>query len=162
MNRAQQGFTLIELMIVVAIIGILAAVAIPAYQDYTIRAQVSEGLTMASEAKASISEFSSARGRLPDSGASAGVATVASITGNYITGVSVGGSGLLTITYGNRANTNIAGSAVALNPRHNPAGGIVWTCGQGTEQGTQSGGTPDASHVATTVPNKYLPVECRP
>ncbi len=165
MRKVQQGFTLIELMIVVAIIGILAAVAIPAYQDYTIRAQVTEGLVMASEAKTSIAEFNSARGRLPSSAVSAGVAATADITGNYITGLAVGDSGLITITYGNKANANIATKAVALGPQHNAAGGLVWICGNASEPttGTLTGGVAAADiNSATTVEAKYMPVDCRP
>jgi type IV pilus assembly protein PilA len=163
MNRTQQGFTLIELMIVVAIIGILAAVAIPAYQDYTIRAQVTEGLNMASEAKASIAEFNSARGRFPGSAGSAGIAqTATSINGNYITQLAITGSGVVTVTYGNKANALINGQTIALNPRRNAAGGVVWTCGAATEVGGLSGGTANANQTNTSVTPKYMPVECRP
>ncbi len=99
MKKVQQGFTLIELMIVVAIIGILAAVAIPAYQDYTKRAHVTEGLSLASSAKTAITEFYNSKGAAPGNNVSAGLATAASIKGNAVTSVTVGASGLVTIVY---------------------------------------------------------------
>ena len=97
MKQVQKGFTLIELMIVVAIIGILAAVAIPAYQDYTIRSQVSEGLSLGAGAKTAVAEFYNQTGSFPSTNASAGLATATSITGSYVTGVDA--SGGVTVSY---------------------------------------------------------------
>ena len=97
--KKQQGFTLIELMIVVAIIGILAAIAIPAYQDYTIRAQVSEGLNLAAGAKSAITEYFQDRGVLPGSNAEAGISAPASIAGNYASSVTVAANGIITVAY---------------------------------------------------------------
>lgn len=165
MKRVQQGFTLIELMIVVAIIGILAAVAIPAYQDYTIRAQVTEGLNLAGEMKAAIGEYASARGYFPSSAVSAGVATGAnSISGNYVTGVSLGSSGLIQITYGNKVNKVISGQVLALGPIHNSAGGTVWLCGESVKPttGTYTAVSFTAAQTATNISTKYLPSDCRP
>ena len=88
-RNLQKGFTLIELMIVVAIIGILAAVALPAYQDYTIRAQVTEAFSLASELKGSIQEFRKDRGRMPRNNAEAGVPEAQFLIGNYVTGIEV-------------------------------------------------------------------------
>ena len=102
----QKGFTLIELMIVVAIIGILAAIAIPAYQDYTIRAQVTEGLNLSGPLKAAIAESYANNGTWPADMTALGLTTT-SITGKYVTAVIVT-NGAITITYGNKANTAIA------------------------------------------------------
>jgi len=142
MHKTQQGFTLIELMIVVAIIGILAAIAIPAYQDYTIRSQVSEGLSLMGGAKNAVADFWAEKGTFPGSNASAGVTAAASITGNYVTGVAVGANGVITATYGNDANAKIANDTLDLTP--NDAGGSVeWTCS------------------STSLLDKYLPRSCR-
>jgi type IV pilus assembly protein PilA len=123
MKKVQQGFTLIELMIVVAIIGILAAVAIPAYQDYTKRAHVTEGLSLASAGKTAVTEFYNSKGYLPGNNASAGLATAASITGNAVTSVT-NAAGLLTIVYNAKVT---AGAIVNLSPTTG-VGGIKWTC----------------------------------
>ena len=147
----QQGFTLIELMIVVAIIGILAAIAIPAYQDYTIRAQVSEGLSLASGAKASVSEFYQNTGRQPGNNSAAGLAESTDIAGNYVSSVEVsatGGTaqGTITITYGNDVNTTISGDQLTLVPDTTNTGSIKWKC-----EAAADGGVAD----------QYLPQNCR-
>jgi type IV pilus assembly protein PilA len=134
MKKVQQGFTLIELMIVVAIIGILAAIAIPAYQDYTIRAQVSEGINLASGAKAAISEYFMDSGALPASNAEAGLEAAANITGNYASAVTVSTGGRVTVTYsGTEVNAQIAGQTLNLVPTTN-AGSVQWTCSRGNLQ----------------------------
>lgn len=141
-KQLQQGFTLIELMIVVAIIGILAAIAIPAYQNYTIRAQVSEGLSLADAAKTALAEFYTNNGRFPGTNASAGLATAGSITGNYVSSVDAGTSpGVILITYGNKVNTKISSSTLELSAITN-AGSIAWTC------------------KSTTISSAYLPSTC--
>ena len=119
--KKQQGFTLIELMIVVAIIGILAAIAIPAYSDYTIRAQVSEGLTLAA-----VSEYAMDRGTFPTDNAVAGLALAASINGKYTSSIS-NASGVLTITYGNDAHTDLAGDTLILSAVQ-ASGSVIWSC----------------------------------
>jgi type IV pilus assembly protein PilA len=125
-RQLQGGFTLIELMIVVAIVGILAAIAIPQYQDYTIRARVTEGLNLASAAKTGVAEYFNTNGAMPDSNSMAGVADAATITGNYVSSVTIGSSGIITIAY-----SNLGGSAsgnVTLTPSSN-GGSISWACG---------------------------------
>ncbi len=143
--KKQQGFTLIELMIVVAIIGILAAIAIPAYQDYTIRAQVSEGLSLSSGGKAAVAEYYQDSGVFPANNLQAGLEAPANISGKYVTLVTVGASnGVITVTYGNDANTNIAGDTLTLSATDN-TGSIEWACANG----------------AGLLP-KWLPAACRP
>jgi len=136
MKKVQQGFTLIELMIVVAIIGILAAIAIPAYQDYTIRAQVSEGLNLAAGAKAAVSEYFMDRGTLPLDNTQAGIATVpGDIQGNYVDTLTVA-NGVITVTYSSTApqsaNATINGSNLLLTPNTANPGAIDWDCSSGT------------------------------
>src|ERR1700733_13548745 len=113
MNKIQKGFTLIELMIVVAIIAILAAIAIPAYQDYVIRSQVAEGSSLAEGSKTAVAEFYSNKGYFPGSNGSAGVSTDTSIKGNYVSQVDIAGGALgatITVTYNaSGANTSIKG-----------------------------------------------------
>src|SRR5690554_8040822 len=126
MNKGQQGFTLIELMIVVAIIGILAAVAIPAYQDYTIRSQVSEGMSLTSGVKTAVSEFVQTNGTYPSDNANAGIATT--ITGNYVKSVT-NASGLITVTYSSSApqsaNAQINNKTMELSA-FTSAGSVQW------------------------------------
>jgi type IV pilus assembly protein PilA len=144
MKNMQKGFTLIELMIVVAIIAILAAIAIPAYQDYLVRTQVSEGAVLSDGAKTAVAEFYSNTGRMPDANASAGLAKETSISGKYVSQVLVA-DGVITATFGNEANTAITTSPTntfVLSPVTN-AGSITWTCSQ------------------STVKAKYLPTSCR-
>lgn len=132
MRDKQHGFTLIELMIVVAIIGVLAAIAIPAYQDYTIRAQVSEGLNLASGAKSALWDFISSTGRLPPSNASAGLPAPSSISGNYVSSVDVS-NGRVEVTFGNNVNTTISGQTLQLSVITG-YGSIKWSCNGGNLQ----------------------------
>jgi type IV pilus assembly protein PilA len=147
MKSMQKGFTLIELMIVVAIIAILAAIAIPAYQNYLIRSQVSEGLSLAGGLETGTIEYYSNRGVWPPSNESAGVAKAGSIVGSYVSNVTTGnGTGLITITYsGPKANAKISGKTLELSPFSKDGGSFAWTCK------TPAGG----------VESKYLPSSCR-
>lgn len=141
MKNVQQGFTLIELMIVVAIIGILAAVAIPSYQDYTKRAHVSEGLSLAGAAKTGVSEYYGSQGSWPSNNATAGIGTAASISGNAVKSVEVGSLGTILITYNTKVDS-ADDSTLLLTP--NDAGGsIQWLCNTGS------------------VPSKLRPSNCR-
>ena len=160
MKQVQKGFTLIELMIVVAIIGILAAIAIPAYQDYTIRAQASEGLTMASATKAAISEYFADKGTWPtDDGAGGGDLGWDSVpNGKYVESIEVAG-GVITVTYGVQVNPAIDGDTATLTPGASTSGDVVWVCQDGTVDGTWTMSTAPA---AGTIASKYLPSTCRP
>ncbi len=141
MTQKQQGFTLIELMIVVAIIGILAAVALPAYQDYTKRAHVSEGITLAASAKSAVTEYFTSQAVLPKNNAEAGLPAKATIKGNAVTSVEVGAAGIITVVYNDKVTT---GATLILTPdTATNAGTITWTCNAGT------------------VDDKYLPANCR-
>jgi type IV pilus assembly protein PilA len=145
MNRTQQeGFTLIELMIVVAIIGILAAVAIPAYLDYAVRSQVGVGINLSSGAKAAVTEYYQDQGVFPGNNLIAGLEAPGNISGKYITQVEVTGAGLIQVTYGNDVNAKILNAVLTMTPTDN-LGSVSWAC------------TGDA----TLVP-KWLPQSCRP
>ena len=149
MKKVQQGFTLIELMIVVAIIGILAAIAIPAYQDYTVRAQVSEGLNLGGGAKTAVTEYFQDRGAWPANNTEAGLdATPTNIKGKYVLSVTVTGGGvapsIVTVVYGLDAHaTLLAGKSITMTPA-NAGGSVTWTC------------------ASPNLPDKHLPAACRP
>ena len=125
MNRLNSGFTLIELMIVVAIIGILAAVAIPQYQNYVARAQVSEALVLMSGAKTGVAEYAIVKGEFPTTSALAGIDAM---SGKYVDTVEVGADGVITATFGGDAHTKIQGGTVFLVPAGLDSGSITWAC----------------------------------
>ena len=167
-SKVQKGFTLIELMIVVAIIGILAAVAIPAYQDYTIRAQVSEGLNLAAAAKAAVAEDFLNEGIPPVDRFDAGMSKNPTDTsGKYVQSVGVA-NGVITITYGNEANAQITAggqNTLTLTPYESVDLSVVWRCGYapvpvGTALLGTSGGAATA-YVAPTILPQYAPSACR-
>ncbi len=150
----QKGFTLIELMIVVAIIGILAAIAIPAYQDYTIRAQVSEGLSLTAGLKADIAAYYSERGAWPPTNAALGITTAPS--SKLVSGVQVAG-GAINVTFGNQANAALVNRILTIRPATSGNNDISWICGgRAVPAGLTAVGT-----NATSVPAKYLPSNCK-
>lgn len=144
--KMQKGFTLIELMIVVAIIAILAAIALPAYQDYTIRSQVSEGAVLADGAKTAVAEFFSNTGTAPATNAAAGLATANSINGKFVSSVTVGTGGTITSAFSStsprRANAVLNGQSLLFTPSFS-GGSTVWTCS------------------STGIQAKHLPTICR-
>lgn len=146
--KKMQGFTLIELMIVVAIIAILAAIAIPAYQDYLIRSQVSEASSLSAGAKTAVAEYYAQFGVAPATNTAAGIeGTPTNIKGNYVNSVTVGAGGTITSTFSSaapfKANTAINGQKLVLTPTFNP-GSTSWSCVTGS-----------------TVTAKYRPSNCR-
>lgn len=172
MKQVQKGFTLIELMIVVAIIGILAAIAIPAYQDYTIRAQITEGLNVVGGVKVGVEEYVMQTGDWPTAiGAAAGQLDIDVPGGKYIGGVAVN-NGTIQVTMGGSANSAITAAAtnrIDLQPYFsagNGAGNIIWRCGAATAPAAPAtandGGAVASTANATTIIAKYLPAACRP
>jgi len=140
--KKMQGFTLIELMIVIAILGILMAIAIPAYQDYAVRAKASEGINLAGASKLASAETYSSSGVFPPSNASAGLPADVSISGKYVTKVTTGATrGLITITY-STIEPKLSGKTLLLSAT-TTAGSVHWRCKVGT------------------VDTKYVPSECR-
>jgi type IV pilus assembly protein PilA len=170
LKQVQKGFTLIELMIVVAIIGILAAIAIPAYQDYTIRSQVTEGLNLASAVKASVAEYYAQNGSWPPTLVEAGLVDAANAatppSGKYVSGITLG-NGTIKIVFSSaapqQANSNINAAELDLRPTVSVNGDVIWTCGKKAIVGTDPAAPITAADAdATTVLAKYLPSSCRP
>ena len=152
MKTMQKGFTLIELMIVIAIIGILAAIALPAYQDYTARAQVSEAITLMEGQKSAIVEYYADKGDWPKDNKAAGIAAATDIKGKYVAKVNVA-DGVLTATMKDKdVNKDIQNATISLSPEitnkaANSKGSFTWTCTPGKTKG---------------VDTKFLPSSCRP
>jgi len=141
-QRHPNGFTLIELMIVVAIIGILAAIAIPAYLDYAVRSQISEGLSLVSGAKSAVNEYYMERGSWPANNVEAGLADMHDIIGRYTEHVSVANN-VIEINYGNDCNAVIFDEKIEFTAVDND-GSVIWICAS-----------------AGVIQAKHLPTACR-
>ncbi|HFC8190691.1 TPA: pilin [Neisseria meningitidis] len=159
MNTLQKGFTLIELMIVIAIVGILAAVALPAYQDYTARAQVSEAILLAEGQKSAVTEYYLNHGEWPGDNSSAGVASSTDIKGKYVAGVKVE-KGVITATMASsNVNNEIKDKKLSLWAKRQD-GSVKWFCGQPVARANANGA--DAVKADTDKINtKHLPSTCR-
>jgi type IV pilus assembly protein PilA len=155
MKAVQKGFTLIELMIVIAIIGILAAIALPAYQDYTIRSQVSEGPTLAEGVKLAVAEYYANWGNWPADNTEIGY-TSGNVSGSYVADIQ-NVNGVVSIQYGGKAHTNVAGRFLSIVAGVNQNGDIAWQCGTNPAPA----GFTMAGAGTTDVDSKYLPSTCR-
>jgi type IV pilus assembly protein PilA len=164
MRKLQQGFTLIELMIVVAIIGILAAIAIPAYQDYTTRAQVTEGLNLAGAAKTAVSESFAGTGAWPADNTAAGLGTSTDIKGKYVDSVGVAAN-VITVTFRNAAPVSAAlrGDTLILTAGTSVNGDVAWQCGSRAMPANITAGTTafQGAGAGGTADQKFRPAECR-
>ncbi|HGM0780121.1 TPA: pilin [Neisseria gonorrhoeae] len=161
MNTLQKGFTLIELMIVIAIVGILAAVALPAYQDYTARAQVSEAILLAEGQKSAVTEYYLNNGEWPKDNASAGVASASDIKGKYVESVTVANGVVTAKMKPSGVNKEIQGKKLSLWARRE-AGSVKWFCGQPVTR--DKAVTDDAVKDVTgndKIETKHLPSTCR-
>ncbi|HFC7273572.1 TPA: pilin, partial [Neisseria meningitidis] len=164
MNTLQKGFTLIELMIVIAIVGILAAVALPAYQDYTARAQVSEAILLAEGQKSAVTEYYLNHGEWPANNSSAGVASTADIKGKYVQSVEVK-NGVVTATMASsNVNNEIKGRKLSLWAKRQD-GSVKWFCGQPVTRDKADADADAAADAAAAaakkIDTKHLPSTCR-
>ncbi|HEZ5683156.1 TPA: pilin [Neisseria meningitidis] len=160
MNTLQKGFTLIELMIVIAIVGILAAVALPAYQDYTARAQVSEAILLAEGQKSAVTEYYLNHGEWPANNSSAGVASASDIKGKYVQSVEVK-NGVVTATMASsNVNNEIKGKKLSLWAKRQ-AGSVKWFCGQPVTRDANNTANDVTADGNDKIDTKHLPSTCR-
>ncbi|HFC7779772.1 TPA: pilin [Neisseria meningitidis] len=161
MNTLQKGFTLIELMIVIAIVGILAAVALPAYQDYTARAQVSEAILLAEGQKSAVTEYYLNHGIWPKNNTSAGVASSATdIKGKYVQSVEVK-NGVVTATMASsNVNNEIKGKKLSLWAKRQD-GSVKWFCGQPVKRADTADEVTADTAANGKIDTKHLPSTCR-
>ncbi|HEZ6551967.1 TPA: pilin [Neisseria meningitidis] len=164
MNTLQKGFTLIELMIVIAIVGILAAVALPAYQDYTARAQVSEAILLAEGQKSAVTEYYLNHGIWPKNNTSAGVASTATdIKGKYVQSVTVANGVITAQMASSNVNNEIKGKKLSLWAKRQD-GSVKWFCGQPVKRDATATATDDdvtADSGNEKIDTKHLPSTCR-
>ncbi|HEZ3985866.1 TPA: pilin [Neisseria meningitidis] len=162
MNTLQKGFTLIELMIVIAIVGILAAVALPAYQDYTARAQVSEAILLAEGQKSAVTEYYLNHGIWPGNNTSAGVATSSKIKGKYVKEVEVKNGVVTAEMKSTGVNKEIQGKKLSLWAKRQ-AGSVKWFCGQPVTRTANNTANDDDVTAASDkqIDTKHLPSTCR-
>ncbi|MFV7665754.1 pilin [Neisseria meningitidis] len=161
MNTLQKGFTLIELMIVIAIVGILAAVALPAYQDYTARAQVSEAILLAEGQKSAVTEYYLNHGIWPGDNSSAGVASSSTIKGKYVEKVEVAKGVITAEMKSSGVNKEIQGKKLSLWAKRQD-GSVKWFCGQPVERDANNANNDEVTAAATKkIETKHLPSTCR-
>ncbi|EMT7634625.1 pilin, partial [Neisseria gonorrhoeae] len=162
MNTLQKGFTLIELMIVIAIVGILAAVALPAYQDYTARAQVSEAILLAEGQKSAVTEYYLNNGEWPENNASAGVASASKIIGKYVKQVEVKNGVVTAQMASTGVNKEIKGKRLSLWARRQD-GSVKWFCGQPVTRDNVAADNDDVTDDKNNngIDTKHLPSTCR-
>ncbi|MGY5301174.1 pilin [Neisseria meningitidis] len=165
MNTLQKGFTLIELMIVIAIVGILAAVALPAYQDYTARAQVSEAILLAEGQKSAVTEYYLNHGIWPSDNSAAGVASSADIKGKYVQSVTVANGVITAQMASSNVNKEIKDKKLSLWAKRQD-GSVKWFCGQPVQRANANGANNDEVTAATgkgtdKIDTKHLPSTCR-